>query len=169
MAKKSTLRSDTASIVKDFSLLKKLPLRPLTKGDIIGRFNGIRGAVSFKETPAPNVFSEKKTAHILANEIEALYCRFGLKTVVRSTLVLKVLKTREDYYKSRKKNAAARFSIDDIVSFKAKKQPRETLEEGKRWYEAKLQGSPGSLVSVDIAVLKRHVNRVKKNSTRKSL
>ena len=166
MAKKGTLRSDTASIVKDFSILEKLPLRPLTKRDIIGRFNGIRGAVSFKETPAPNVLSERKTAHLLANEIEDLYQRFGLKTVVQSTLILKVLKTKEDYYKSRKNQyAAARFSADDIVSFKAKKQPRETLQEDISWYEAKLQGSPGSLGSVDRATFKRYVNRVKKKSS----
>ena len=53
-----------------------------------------------KKTPANNVLSERKTAHILANEIEELYCRFGLKIVVRSTLILKVLKTKTDYYKS---------------------------------------------------------------------
>ena len=112
--KKKTLRSDKATIVKDFSLLEKLPLRPLTKGDIIGRFNGIRGAVSFKKTPANNVLSERKTAHILANEIEELYCRFGLKIVVRSTLILKVLKTKTDNYKSSGAIHEVKWSYKDI-------------------------------------------------------
>ena len=63
MAPKKSLRSDSATIVKDFGLLDSLPCRPLTRADILGRYNGIRGVLSFKDKLccSGEVISENKT------------------------------------------------------------------------------------------------------------
>ena len=46
---KTNLRSTTATIVKDFGLIDNLPYRPLTKADILGRYNGIREVLSLAD------------------------------------------------------------------------------------------------------------------------
>ena len=56
------------------------------------------------------------------------------------------------------------FSISDVVSFRAPKQPREVLKDDLNWYEAKLKGEAGCLGSVDRKASKRSQYRVKRKS-----
>ena len=160
--KKASLRSAGATIVKDFGLLDKLPYRPLSKADILGRFNGIRGVLSFTDTPCYNgdVLSENQTIAKLAAEIVELYGKFKLKSNHERSVQIKIKKIKTGYYKAKKNaQAAVRFNSAEIVSFKADKQLREVLKEDIEWYKAKLQGLPGSLGSVDTAAHKRKINR----------
>ena len=72
--KKSSLRSDSGMIVKDFGLLESLPYKPLSRADILGRCNGIRGVLSFTNTP----LSENKTIAKLSSELVELYGKCGI-------------------------------------------------------------------------------------------
>ena len=70
-AKKTNLRSLIATIVKDFGLIDSLPYHPLTKADILGRFNGIRGVLSLTDKLVFNgdVLSESENIRKHVTEI----------------------------------------------------------------------------------------------------
>ena len=79
--KKANLRIGMGTIMKDFGLLYSLPYKPLTRADILGRYNGIRGVLSFTITPcwASDVLPEWKTIAKIISEIVELYGKFGVK------------------------------------------------------------------------------------------
>ena len=52
--KKTILRSAIGVVVKEIGLLDSLPHGPFSKADILGRFNGIRRILSFKDNPCVN-------------------------------------------------------------------------------------------------------------------
>ena len=137
-AQRNGLRSCDSQIVKDFGSVKCLPLKPLTRKDILARFNSVKGlsdhrvkGCSKDDSPCNNAMrSEKNVAAILAVEIQELYRKFGLKTVIFQQVCAKILAVKKAYYKSRKNlQAKAKFSDSEFVSFRAKKQPREILRE----------------------------------------
>ena len=70
-AEKAGLHSDSGTIVKDFGLLESLSYKPLSRADILGRYNGIRRVLPFTDTPCwtSAVLSENKTIAKLASEI----------------------------------------------------------------------------------------------------
>ena len=79
-AQRNGLRSCDIQIVKDFGSIKCLPLKPLTRKDILARFNSLRGLVDHRvkgcskdDLPCNNdMRSEKNVAAILAVEIQKL-------------------------------------------------------------------------------------------------
>ena len=69
--KKAGLHSDSGTIVKDFGLLESLSYKPLSRADILGRYNGIRRVLPFTDALCwtSAVLSENKTIAKLASEI----------------------------------------------------------------------------------------------------
>ena len=136
------LRSHDMQIVKDIGCISSLPLQPLTKRDILARFNAIRGPAKYtvkgsdkENIPIHNAQkTEKKVAQIIGAEIQELYRKFGIKTNQFQQICAKVLMVKKDYYKSLKNHSTkSKFSVDLHVSFKAKNQPREILNEDIEW------------------------------------
>ena len=72
--KKTSMRSDSGTFVKDFGLLESLPYKPLSRADILGRYNGIRRVLSFTNPP----LSENKTNAKLSSELVELYGICGI-------------------------------------------------------------------------------------------
>ena len=109
--KKASLRSESATIVKDFGLLESLPCKPLSRADILGRYNGIRGVLSFTNTPCytSKVLSENKTIAKLTGEIVELYGKFGVKCFHERSIQIKLKKIKTNYFKSKKYPAAAKY------------------------------------------------------------
>ena len=164
-------RSDNAKIVKEFGIIETSPGRPLKKRDILARYNAIKGldnhtvkGCNKDSLPCNNkVLTEKRIAEKIAEEIQDLYQNIGLRTIVFKQICAKVLSQKSDYYKSLKSaHAKSKFSPDVFVSFRAKKQPKETLKEDIEWYEAKLKGGPGSLGSKDSITHRREEERKRK-------
>ena len=108
--KKANLRSDMGTIVKDFGLLDSLPYKPLTRANILGRYNGIRGVLSFTNTPCwtSDVLPEWKTIAKIVSEIMELYGKFGVKCNHERHIHKKIKKIKTDYFKSKKNAQAAK-------------------------------------------------------------
>ena len=165
------LRSGDLQIVKDIGSISSLPHQPLTKRDILARFNAIRGPANYRvkgsdkeNNPLNNKQkTEKKVAQILGAEIQERYRKFGLKTLQVKHICAKVLSVKKDYYKSLKSpSARSKFCVTSHVSFRAKNQPREILNKDIEWYEEKLNGGSGSLGPVDLHAHRREIARLKR-------
>ena len=107
MGSKKKLRSDMGTIVKDFGFLDSLPYKPLTRADILGRYNAIRGILSFANTPCwtSDVLPEWNTIAKIVSEIVELYGKFGVKCNHERHIHKKI---KTDYFKSKKNAQAAK-------------------------------------------------------------
>ena len=159
-------RSFTSPLEKEVGTITALPLRPLTKKDILARYCELKGNQSAKGTDKSNLpynnhdRTERNLAKIICEEIEVLYKKFGIKTITPQNICVKVLQVKKEYYKAAKSpQSRARYVINDSVSFKAKKQPKTTLKEDLEWYQRKIEGGPGVLGSIDLEACRREKKR----------
>ena len=170
MAPRNALRSNTTERVKDVGVIEHFPQRPLTKRNILQRYNAFMGSEKYtvqgtekENMPIHNMkLREKYIVQKIYEEVVTLYKKFGLKPMSHVAMKDKIGKVRTEYRKSQKNSQAkARLNLDEVISFKAKQQPREVLKEDLEWYNQVIQGSPGHLGSVDRTSIKREIKRLK--------
>ena len=169
---KSILRSNSTNAVKEIGIIDHLPLKPLSKKNILQRYNSFISTrydilgIEKENIPVHNSeLTEKHIVNIISEEIITLYKKFGLKPITKQCIKEKIIKIRREYKKTLKNvKSKGKLNLDEKVSFQARKQPRETLKEDIDWYKNVLDGSPGQLGAVDRAAAKREAKRLKQKS-----